>query len=333
MHELESRTAQWLLENPLEQPGWIIEDFIPCGLTLLAGDPKIGKSWLVLDLALHVAQGEPFWGFAATKGTVLFLSLEDTFSRIQERLQKITDEAGYDLYCVTSAEHIGTGLVEQIEAFAAEHKDLAMVIIDTFQTVRTPSSQSIYAADYDDMGVLKKLADRYRIALIAVHHTRKLGDGDVFNTISGSNGLMGCADETIVLKKKNRGCSSATLTLTGRDVKDQEFKLQFRNCRWELVEKTTEEEFEARAIPQSIHAVLSFMLDGIAEIWEGTASDLTSLIDCPDIKANILAKYLNEHSQFLRQNGVYFNRKTVRGTRLIHLEKSHEGAQGVDGVG
>lgn len=71
MEDFETRTAQWLLENPLEQPGWVVDDLIPCGLTLFAGDPKIGKSWLGLDLALHVASGEPFWGFATAKGTVL----------------------------------------------------------------------------------------------------------------------------------------------------------------------------------------------------------------------------------------------------------------------
>lgn len=75
MRKLVVRTAQWLLENPLEQPGWVVEDLVPCGLTLIAGDPKIGKSWFGLDLALCVASGEPFWGFATAKGTVLSISV------------------------------------------------------------------------------------------------------------------------------------------------------------------------------------------------------------------------------------------------------------------
>lgn len=97
MRKLVVRTAQWLLENPLEQPGWVVEDLVPCGLTLIAGDPKIGKSWFGLDLALCVASGEPFWGFATAKGTVLYLCLEDTFNRVQGRLQRLVDEANDNL--------------------------------------------------------------------------------------------------------------------------------------------------------------------------------------------------------------------------------------------
>ncbi len=152
MRKLEALTAQRLLENPLEKPGWVVEGLIPCGLTLVAGDPKIGKSWLGLDLALHVALGEPFWGFATKRGTVLYLCLEDTFSRVQARLQHLCDEANDNLCCVVEAECIGNGLMEQLGEFADGHDDLKMAIIDTFQTVRTPSSQTIYSADYEDVG-------------------------------------------------------------------------------------------------------------------------------------------------------------------------------------
>lgn len=203
-----------------------------------------------------------------------------------------------------------------------------MVIIDTFQTVRTPSNQTIYSADYEDMGALKGLADELKIALIAVHHTRKMGDGDVFNTISGSNGLMGCADETMVLKKKSRGSSSATLSITGRDVKDQEFSVKFANCRWELVEKVSDEELEARAVPESVHVVINFILDGTADVWEGTASELLNAIECREIRANVLSKYLNEHSDYMRSQGVLFSRKIVRGVKLNHLEKVSMGDDG-----
>lgn len=327
------RTAQWLLENPLEQPGWVMEDFIPCGLTLIAGDPKIGKSWLGLDIALHVSLGTPFWGFATAKGTVLYLCLEDTFNRVQARLQHLVDEANDNLCCVVAARRIGTGLIEQMHSFADAHDDLRMVIIDTFQTVRTSSNQSIYSADYDDMGALKAFADERKLATLVIHHTRKMGDGDVFNTISGSNGLMGCADETMVLKRKARGSSAATLSITGRDVKDQEFSVRFNDCRWELVEKVSDEELEARAVPDSIHSVISFMLDGVADVWEGTASELIALIDCGEIRANVLSKYLNEHSSYMESQGVRFSKKKVRGVKLNHLERVAAGVDGDDESG
>lgn len=320
MRKLVVRTAQWLLENPLEQPGWVVEDLVPCGLTLIAGDPKIGKSWFGLDLALCVATGEPFWGFATAKGTVLYLCLEDTFNRVQGRLQRLVDEANDNLCCVVSAQRIGSGLMEQLGAFADEHPDLKMVIIDTFQTVRTPGNQSVYSADYEDMGALKSFADERKVAMLVVHHTRKMGDGDVFNTISGSNGLMGCADETMLLRRKARGSSSATLNVTGRDVKDLEFSVRFVNCRWELVEKVSDEELEARAVPQIVHDVVDFVETREASAWSGTASDLLSAVG-GEVRPNVLSKYLNEYSDFMRREGIRFWREKTSSNKLIHLER------------
>ena len=89
MRKLEALTAQWLLENPLEKPGWVVEGLIPCGLTLVAGDPKIGKSWLGLDLALHVALGEPFWGFATKRGTACCTCAWRTRSAASRRASSI----------------------------------------------------------------------------------------------------------------------------------------------------------------------------------------------------------------------------------------------------
>lgn len=330
---LETRSAQWLLENPFEQPGWVVEDLIPCGLSLLAGAPKIGKSWFMLDLALHVSQGEPLWGFATSKGKVLFLCLEDTFNRVQKRLFKLADEASDGLHFAVSAGRIGDELIEQLEDFAAANEDLRLVIVDTFQTVRTPSAQAIYSADYEDMGALKDFADAHRLAVVAVHHTRKLADGDVFNTISGSNGLMGSADTTLVLKKPVRGGSAAVLAVTGRDVQDQEYRLRFNDCRWELVEKTSEEELEARCIPAPVHAVVDFMLDNVADVWEGTATELMAVCEIGGLKANVLTKYMNEHGAYMASQGVAFTRRTVHGARLVRLEKASEGGDGNDGNG
>lgn len=214
---------------------------------------------------------------------------------------------------------IGSGLMEQLGEFADGHDDLKMVIIDTFQTVRTPSSQTVYSADYEDMGALKAFADERWIALLVIHHTRKMGDGDVFNTISGSNGLMGCADETMVLRRKARGSSAATLNITGRDVKDQEFSVRFVDCRWELVEKVSDEELEARAVPAVVHSVIAFVNGRQAPSWCGTAPDLLAAVG-GDVRANILSKYLNEHSGYMESQGVVYSRRKTGGEKLICLE-------------
>ncbi len=160
---------------------------------------------------------------------------------------------------MVEAECIGNGLMEQLGEFADGHDDLKMVIIDTFQTVRTPAARPSTPPTTMTWGRSRRSPTKRGIALLAIHHTRKMGDGDVFNTIGGSNGLMGCADEAMVLRRKARGSIAATLNITGRDVKDQEFSVRFVDCRWELVEKVSDEELEARAVPAAVHSVIVFV--------------------------------------------------------------------------
>lgn len=156
-----------------------------------------------------------------------------------------------------------------------------------------------------------------------------MGDGDVFNTISGSNGLMGCADETMVLRRKARGSSAATLNITGRDVKNQEFSVRFVDCRWELVEKVSDAELEARAVPAVVHSVIAFVNGRQAPSWCGTASDLLAAVG-GDVRANVLSKYLNEHSGYMESQGVAYSRRKTGGEKLICLERR---AMKVDGDG
>lgn len=83
---LQTVDANWLIQQPRREPVWVVEDLMPAGLHLLTGAPKIGKSWLVLDLALAVSAGRPFWGYATRRCGVLYLALEDTLARIQGRM-------------------------------------------------------------------------------------------------------------------------------------------------------------------------------------------------------------------------------------------------------
>lgn len=99
----------------------------------------------------------------------------------------------------------GKGLLKITKSYQRIDRQDVITSPKTAKSVRTPTSQSVYSADYEDMGAFKAFADERDVAMVVVHHTRKMGDGDVFNTISGSNGLMGCADETMVLRRKARG--------------------------------------------------------------------------------------------------------------------------------
>ena len=93
MNKLHTINAEDLQNRTYEPTHFLVDELIPEGLHILAGAPKIGKSWLALWLCLCVSQGQPLWGFATTQGEVLYLSLEDSFQRIQTRLFDLTEDA------------------------------------------------------------------------------------------------------------------------------------------------------------------------------------------------------------------------------------------------
>ncbi len=204
------------------------EELLPQGLHLLAGAPKIGKSWLALWLCLRVAQGEPLWNFS-TKTVAKFCTSvwRTAFQRIQSRLFDFTEDAPPSLHFAVMSEQLHSGLVHQIERFLREHPATGLVVIDTLQRIRTAGNEiNPYASDYRDIGVLKALADRHRIAVLLIHHLRKLSDEDPMNMISGTTGLSGATDSNFVLRRSKRE-NTATLYCTGRDISYRELSLEF----------------------------------------------------------------------------------------------------------
>ena len=318
---LEAISAQDLLEMPLPSVPWIVEDLIGTGLNLLVGDPKIGKSWFVLQLALCVNKGLPFLDHATCETGVLYLCLEDTQKRIQERLFKLTDEAKTTLQFVTEAKTIHSGLFLQLDEHIAKQPNTKLIIIDTLQMVRGSNTQSkSYASDYSDISALKKFADKHEIAILVVHHTRKMDDQNVFNTISGSNGLMGASDTTLVLDKNKQSIGNATLSCKGRDIEFAEYQLAFQNCQWKLIKQTSAEELREREIPSCVLQVLDFV-SSLPGNWEGTPTALLKEASIDDVKPNALPKYLNEHHLFLEERDILYARKRTPSARLITLQK------------
>jgi hypothetical protein len=244
--------------------------------------------------------------------------LEDTHHRIQQRLFRLTDTASPHLHFAIAAHTLEDGLIAQLEQFIFSNKDTKLIIIDTLQVVRNLNRDRAYAADYADLSRIKRFADDNALAVLVIHHTRKLPDGDVFNTVSGTTGITGCADSTFILSKENRHDNGAILCMTGRDIEYQEFKLRFRDCRWELVEKTSTEELEERDVPQAVMQIIPFMQK--QRKWKGTASELVDALEAGDTTSNVLAKWLNQHKAFLEERGVSYSSGRSREARFICLE-------------
>ena len=200
-----------------------------------------------------MAQENSVWGLPTLQCDVLYLSLEDTQRRIKDRLYNLTDSAPDNLYFAVTSGLIGGGLEEQITDFLTEHPATKLVIIDTLQKVRDSKGSAgkagMYGNDYDDISSIMRIADGFNIAILLVHHLRKLQDSDdPFNDVSGSTGIIGAADTNFILRRKRSG-NAATLLVSGRDVEYQELTLQFNDLVWELAERDDAKLERVRNIP------------------------------------------------------------------------------------
>lgn len=222
-HYLRTISMTELYQTAYQSRPPIIDGLLYAGAYILAGAPKIGKSFLVAQIAYHVSTGEALWGCEVHPGTVLYLALEDDFQRIQSRMFMMYGVNDTDrLHFATAAGKIGNGLDEQLENFVREHPDTRLIIIDTMQKIREIGGEAYsYASDYEIIGRLKQFADKHCICVLTVHHTRKQPAGDSFEMISGTTGLLGCADGSLLMQKKKRTALEATIDAVGRDQQDQ----------------------------------------------------------------------------------------------------------------
>ena len=327
MKKLETMTAEQLQRAPYSPVPFLVDELIPEGLHILAGAPKIGKSWLALWLCLCVSQGQPLWNFAVTQGEVLYLSLEDSYRRIQSRLFDLTEDAPPTLHFAIMADTLKHGLEQQIEQFLTEHPTTKLVVFDTLQRVRSAGRDSnLYANDYQDIGLLKNLADKQHIAILLIHHLRKLHDDDPMNMISGSTGLSGAADSTFVLQKNSRLANIASLHCTGRDIPDRTLKLELGEDDhvWKLLADSKTCSSASKISALQLVYLLSDLLRADSEYLD-SPSALSTKID-PDGSLGItpkkITRLVRESVAALRGNGILADTYRSNGKRRISLKRA-----------
>ncbi len=241
-------TAQELIQMDLKEPSWVIPGILPQGLGLLVGRAKTGKSWMVLDIGIAATSG----GMAldqvrVERGDVLYLAMEDNERRMRSRLMSLLGEnpAPENLHIRFEWPRIDQGGTDRLEEWLRENPGTKLVIIDTlakvWPTKKARSNENIYHSDYEAVALLKTIADRFQIAILVVHHLRKAQSEDPLDQVSGSTGIAGAADTILVLRKM-RGRADATLLVTGRDVEEQNFALEFDNQRqhWRMMGRAEE---------------------------------------------------------------------------------------------
>lgn len=311
-----------LYETTYESRPPVIDGLLYTGAYLFVGAPKVGKSFLMAQLAYHVSTGQRLWDYDVHQGTVLYLALEDDYQRLQERMSRMFGVEGTDnLHFAVYAKQLGAGLDEQLEKFIRDHPDTRLIIIDTLQKIREVSTDAYsYANDYDIVGRMKQFADKNGVCLLLVHHTRKQQAGDKFEMISGTTGLLGCADGAFLLQKEKRTDLSATLEIVGRDQPDQKLHLMrdAEKLIWQLDHAETE---LWKSHPDPLLDKIAAVITEDVPVWNGSATGLVALLQ-EDIQPNILTRRLNvKAGDLLNEYSIEYAVKRTRNGSFISLAR------------
>jgi len=219
---------------------YLVEGYVAEGATLLAGAPKIGKSWMAMNIAYGVATGQPVFGTVPTRqGDVLYIALEDNPRRLQRRQAKMGATPSPHLKFHTRWMMLDEGAIEAMDAWIARSANPVLIVVDVLAKVRAQSrgNDQAYEADYYALSGMQSLASARNIAILIVHHTRKADADDPFDTVSGTRGLTGAADAVLVLRKDFAN-DRATLYGRGRDIAEIETAMVFDGAegRWRALD-------------------------------------------------------------------------------------------------
>lgn len=215
-------------------PHFVFEGLLHNGVTLACGRPKVGKSWLALQLALDTAIGRRGLGkFPCAKPEgVLYIALEESAARTSNRMKKFIARDSSNAAMTGNLEFIyeldpllNGGIVQLDAVLSTRH--FGLVVIDTYLAAlrqqRAKNADAIQE-DYKGIKALQEVAQRYQTAILLIHHTRKMSAEYALDRVAGTTGLTAAADAIWVL---DRGPRSTMLTIQGRDMADSDFAVFF----------------------------------------------------------------------------------------------------------
>lgn len=274
--EISGGTLAELMVKEIEPIRWVVDGLIPEGLTILAGKPKLGKSWLALAVSLSICAGEEALGHHTDKAEVLYVALEDGERRLQDRVRILGGEnhsngALSRFHYRTLWPSLDQGGLAALEEWMGKHADTRLVVVDTYGKMRGDlPGKDRYQEEYAVLGALQTFATTHRCAVLLVHHLRKQGADDWLEQLSGTQAITGSADTLLGLFRE-RGVMDATLRLVSREIDEKDLALRFDGGRWEsmgdaALYRTTTERLE--------------ILNAIQDLGgEAKAHDIASLID------------------------------------------------------
>ena len=302
----------------------VVEDFLPGnGVFLFCGSSKIGKSWLALDIGLHVSTGKKFWDYEVKKTSVLYLCLEDGERRLQDRMFTLANEYPSSFYYTTESMTIDTNLIQQLDEQMKIHPDIGLIIIDTLAAIRGEQiavSGNVYLGDYNIVRSLHEFALKHNITILMVHHVRKLRSVDPFDDISGSNGLYGASDGAFIMRRETfNGDSTVKLYHRHRDMEERIYTIDFdkSKCKWNLIDAGTPAEDIFKTDPD-LRKVIEYMNEH--DEFSGLAQEFCDKLGLRKKAQSISGKLSNRRHQ-LEKMGILFEKRRTREGSVITLIK------------
>jgi hypothetical protein len=305
--------ASDLMKENLPPIKYIVDKYLPdVGCILLAGKPKVGKGWIILELGLAIASGNTFWGQQCQQGSVMLYMLEDGKRRIQQRLNMLRPQFDHwdklrfryaaDGPFFINADGKGT-LLDDIRNHLAYSTSIKLVVVDVLQRVRgtIDRSDNAYQVDYKVVGALQKLAHELNILIVVVHHTKKGKVDDAIDSVSGSFGLSGAADGLIVVGKDIDGKVTANSSM--RDIPDYEFELlkEDNSPMWKPAQ--TVQEMRAPSEGTKTQSVLMALFAAKCVL---TAGDISKRTGIPENQVAAYLTRLQKTDQVVRSSRGYY---------------------------
>lgn len=296
------RNGEYLDEQVFPEPSWCVPGIIPEGCCILSGHPKIGKSFLVLAIALAAASGGSVLGVEVEARPVLYMALEDNDRRLQLRSRELlTDEPLPVEFSYMTRNDTDHAMDLAAQWVSARQTKKPLVIVDTLEQIRGPRSQNAYGDDYKAGIKLRSLLAENG-TVIAVHHNRKGASEDFVDNVSGTLGLSGSVDTVITLNRK-RNETSGLLNVTGRDVDEMVYKVNFVDGQWsadgdglaEAAKRATTHKFGA-----NMQEALELVNAGVAT----TIREVADYLEVTEVAARKLLSRLATDYGLIERTGV-----------------------------
>jgi hypothetical protein len=320
--KLVSITTEQLLTLKIGPVRFIVDKLLSTGVNMLAGRSKIGKSRLALWLCHQVSRGEPVWGYQTQECDVLYLALEDNDKRMLLRFTALAEAGSPRCHIVFKSITIFGTLMLRLQDFIDDYPETGLIVIDTLQYVRE-GDKGGYAGDYETIKILKAFADEHDISILIILHQRKEDDSDPLNTVTGTTGITGAADNVYVLTKESRLSKSGSLFVIGRDVEGMILNLEYDNTTnvWEFVSfSDNENEKVPSRAEMLVEAVGAFVSD--RGMFIGTPTELATKLEDYGVSINpkSISRMIDEQEAALKErHGSVVEYERTKSARLIRL--------------